>query len=149
MAEIRNEGESGEEKGNDSEGRLLFGNDPRGDPTRPSRDRARARVWRRPGAGAVPTRPVTDLFDFSSADSADEDASGDVEVDPVWLEARCRAFKVLDEWLAWYFVVDDESDFAPGEGRSRNARFEFTLDDVIADPADVLHYSLRTFSVFL
>jgi len=65
------------------------------------------------------------------------------------MEARRRAFRQLDEWLAWDSVIDDESVFTPDGSRARNARFEFDLHEVIADPADVLHYSLHTFSVFL
>lgn len=149
MVEIRNEGGYGEDRGSAAHRRLLFGTGAGGEPARPVRERTSTRVWRRPGAGAVPTRPVADLFDFSSGDSANEGASDNPEVDQAWLDARSRAFRQLDEWLTWDSVFDDESLFAPEGGRPRNARFEFVLNDVIADPADVLHYSLRTFSVFL
>ena len=149
MVEIRNVGGSGEERENVSRRHLLFGSDTGGELTRPVQERKSTRVWRRPGAGAVPTRPVAELFNFSSVDSMDEGTSGNEEVDQLWLDARCRAFRQLDEWLTWYSVVDDEPVFAPEGSRPRNARFEFDLSEVIADPADVLHFSLRTFSVFL
>jgi len=149
MVEIRNERGFGEDGENVSRRRLLIGTETGGESARPVREPTNPQVWQKPGAGAVPTRPVADLFDFSSVDSANEDASDNEEVDQVWLDARSRAFRQLDEWLTWDSVVDDESVFAPEGGRPRNARYEFVLNEVIADPADVLHYSLRTFSVFL
>ena len=149
MVEIRNEGGFGEGKGSVSRRRLPFGTDADGEPAPPVRERTGRRVWRRPGAGAAPARPVADLFDFSSVDSLEGGVSGNAEMDQVWLDARSRAFRQLDEWLTWDSVVDDESVFASEGVPPRNARFEFVLNEGIADPADVLHYSLRTFSVFL
>jgi hypothetical protein len=149
MVEIRNEGGSGEGRGNVSRRRRLFPTDTSGEPVRPVRERTSTRVWRRPEAGAAPTRPVADLLEFSSVDSANQGPSDNEEMDQAWLDARSRAFRQLDEWLTWDSVVDDESVFAPEGFRPRNARFEFVLKEVIADPVDVLHYSLRPFSVFL
>ena len=149
MVEIRNEGGFGEDRGSESRRRLLCGTDAGGEPVRSGQERTGTQVWRRPGAGAAPTRPIADLFDFSSVDSTDEGVSDNAEVDQAWLDARSRAFRQLDEWLTWDSVVDDESVFASLGVPPRNARFEFVLNEVIADPADVLHYSLRTFSVFL
>jgi hypothetical protein len=149
MVEIRNGGGFGEERENLSRRRSPFASDSEPEPFRSVRERQTARVWRKPGAGSAPTRPVGNLFDFSSVDTPEEIAPDRKEVDPVWLDARRRAFRLLDEWLTWDSVVDDESVFTPVGRPPRNAHFEFVLNGVIADPADVLHYSLRTFSVFL
>jgi hypothetical protein len=149
MVEIRSDGGFAEERENLSDRRPPVASDLKADSSSTAKERPSARVWRKPGAGSVPTRPVAGLFDFSSVDSPDEVASDQVEMDPVWLGARRRAFKLLDEWLTWNSFVDEESVFESAEGPPRNAHFEFVLKDVIADPVDVLHYSLRTFSVFL
>jgi hypothetical protein len=146
MVEIRNESGFGEERENLSPRHLPFVSDLKADPSRTAKERPSAKVWRKPGAGSVPTRPLADPFDFSSVDSPDEVASDQGEMDPVWLDARRRAFILLDEWLTWDSFVDDESLSEPEGGPPRNANFEFVLKEVIADPSDVLHYSLRTFS---
>lgn len=69
------------------------------------------------------------------------------ELHQAWLDARSRAFRQLDEWLTWDCGVDDESVYASEGVPPRIARFESVLNEVIADPADALHDSLRTFSV--
>ena len=81
---VRNPGESGGKVGRDS-------------PT--------IGVWKKPGAGAAPTRPVEGFFDFSSAEPDDGPAAQSrpdvLGADSLVIEARRRAFELLDEWLAW------------------------------------------------
>ena len=129
---VRNPGESGGKVGRDS-------------PT--------VGVWKKPGAGAAPTRPVEGFFDFSSAEPDDGPAAQSrpdvLGADSLVIEARRRAFELLDEWLAWVYVSDDDSVFSGTDRRRRSEPYRFDFPDTIADPRDVVRYALRGTGLFL
>lgn len=62
-------------------------------------------------------------------------------------EARKRAFRKLDEWLTWIYVLDDESVFSSERTTEGPATYRFALEDVISEPVDALRYSLKTTSL--
>jgi hypothetical protein len=114
-------------------------------PRRAERQPKSTGVWRKPGAGSVPSRSVDTLFAFSTNDGEPVRSAG-VEPDEL-AEVRARAFCQLDEWLTWIYVLDDDSVFACEGNAEAGSAYRFTLDDVLTDPADVLRYSLRTTSL--
>lgn len=94
---------------------------------------------------AVPTRSIEGIFGFSASDDDVSRNPGDAEVpDPRLAEARSRAFRKLDEWLTWIYVLDDESIFTQEFSGRRMESYRFVLGDVITEPVDVLRYSLKT-----
>lgn len=87
------------------------------------------------------------VFGFSIPDEEVPPALGAGKVDDPLSEARARAFRMLDEWMTWIYVFDDESIFSQESDGGRKGPYRFVLDDVITEPVDVLRYSLKTASL--
>ena len=147
-------GQEGEQEGGlrPSERRLIPFAAPIEPGGRNRRDPPSVGVWKRPGAGAVPTRPIESIYGFSLTEPQEEEP-GDTGpdppgLDPVLVEARKRAFALLDQWLAW-IVVADEDSFGGRNYGGDPAHYRFVNLDPIADPGDVVRYGLRSTSLFL
>jgi hypothetical protein len=80
---------------------------------------------------------------------AEQAGSAAAAGDTLIAEARRRAFGLLDEWLAWVFVSDDDSVFAETDAPKRGQTYCFEVDGPLADPRDVLRYAHRGTGLFL